>query len=228
MGDISPMRYTNISRNGKLILLFALTFAVPALVKAACSQQSESNLKLGCPDRQSSRACKSFQELIAAKDEDLVSAIPPKRAGHAYICFRQKEDVFFVLWYSDPEDTHWEKASTSFTQFGAVELQRFKHGVYEHGAESAYASGLWRKVSETTSLSPIFEGKSISEGSPKDDQGSIEIEGGTIAISHLFEDPERGLTHYKFLLQRSTGRFVETFSGAKWESTNSGRCTTVK
>jgi hypothetical protein len=45
-----------------------------------------------CPDAEAQEACKSYQELVKAKDKTL--------PDDAYICFRKKEDEFFALTFS--------------------------------------------------------------------------------------------------------------------------------
>jgi hypothetical protein len=55
-----------------------------------------------CPDPEAQKACKSYDELVKAKD----SGLP----DDGFICFRKTEDEFFTIWFSGPYfRKHWDK-----------------------------------------------------------------------------------------------------------------------
>ncbi len=58
-----------------------------------------------CPDSDAALACHSFQELIAAGD--FMGDFAQK--DHVLTCFREKEDVFFNLWFVEPDQTRWQQ-----------------------------------------------------------------------------------------------------------------------
>jgi len=176
-----------------------------------------------CPDPDAKAACHSFQELLAAKDEDLMYNLKPVM-GQVFICFRPKEDVFFLIRGSYPDDERWERKERSviFTQPGAVELLRFKNGVFDHGAESAFARGEWRSTDKGRTNATFASEDFASEGGST---GEIEIEGGTVTVSHSLEKIAGSSGHYSFKLQKSTGRFTEILTAPRTpENQVVGRC----
>jgi hypothetical protein len=52
----------------------------------------------GCVDPAATLACRSFQELLAGNDSDLMDDFATKE--HVYICFRPKEDTFLDIYFS--------------------------------------------------------------------------------------------------------------------------------
>ena len=64
--------------------------------------------------------------------------------------------------------------------------------------------------------------ESESEGGLK---GEIEIDGGTVIVSHAFKNSGGSTTQYSFKLQKSTGRFTETFTAPETPDNQVvGRC----
>jgi hypothetical protein len=183
------------------------------------SQQTKRTM-MECPDSDANVACHSFQELLVAKDADLMGTL---RCCQTFICFRPKEDVFLLLRGSEPEEGLWEKNEkfAAFTYMSAIELLRFKNGIFDHGGESAFARGQWRS-SDKTPGTASFTGESISEGNSK---GQIDVEGATVTVSHSFENRNGSNTLYSFKLQKSTGRFTETFAAPNFPDNQvAGRC----
>lgn len=186
------------------------------------AQQTGSTME--CPDPEAKIACHSFQELLVAKDADLLYNLK-STMGQRFVCFRPKEDVFFVLRGTEPDDEPWEKQqpnSVVVVQSGAVELVRFKNGVFDHGGESAFGRGEWRRA-DKTKANAVFVSQSIaSEGGAG---GEIEVDGGTVTISHPLDKTLGMGVHYSFKLQISTGRFVELFTAPNIPDKEvAGRC----
>jgi len=72
-----------------------------ALVMLAVSGFGQDSV---CPAMASRLACKSFQEMRAAKDPDIVEALARKMA---FICFSPKKDRFFTVAFDTPEWSDW-------------------------------------------------------------------------------------------------------------------------
>jgi hypothetical protein len=74
----------------------------PARAQTAAKQKSTVKSKPSeavpgvCPDSDAMLACKSFRQLLDAHDTDLLDSIKPT----SYVCFRPKEDRFFVFRYT--------------------------------------------------------------------------------------------------------------------------------
>lgn len=209
------------------ITFLAVLAAPPTPAQTGITRSNQKTEKtagtMDCPDPDARVACRSFQELLAAKDEDLMYNLKPAM-GQVFICFRPKEDVFFLLRGSDPDDERWEKKERSaiFTQSSAVELSRFKNGVFDHGGESAFARGEWSSTDKGRTNATFANEDFASEGGSK---GEIEIDGGTVTVSHSLEKMGGNGAQYSFKLQKSTGRFTETFTAPNTpEHQVVGRC----
>ena len=218
-----------ISRFLSLIACCLLFVKLPVAAQTATTQSrpaaEQAARALECPDPAAKVACHSFQELLAAKDEDLMYTLRRRLQdgnGQVFVCFRPREDVFFLLWYGEPEDQEWTKETGTFTAPGTAELLQFKNGIFEHGGESAWASGKWRSVDRKSSDAKFESEELASEGGSR---GEIDVDGGTVTVSHSLEKVAGSAAQYSFRLQKSTGRFTETFTTPNTpESQITGRC----
>ena len=84
------------------ITYFVLLGGLPAPAQTEITKSSPRTEKtagaMECPDSAAKAACHSFQELLAANDEDLMYTLNGRlkdTRGYVFICFRPREDVFF-------------------------------------------------------------------------------------------------------------------------------------
>jgi hypothetical protein len=175
---------------------------------------------MGCPDPDAAAACHSFGESLAANDVDLMDDFATK--DHVYICFRTKEDVFLTLWFSEPVQLAWQRDAqkSAFTQISGVGLALYKNGIWD--GDEVTALGRWETFDPESYAT--FYGKFESSVS----KGEVHIDHTAVTVQESYQNKADSETTHTFTLQRSTGRFTETY---QWESLGktqrkeySGRC----
>jgi hypothetical protein len=146
----------------------------------------------------------------------------------SYVCFLPtKEDIFFVVWFTGPDQWSWEEDNERphfFAQPGAGMLVQYKNGIFDENAAGPFWGwGKWVKYSKDTRAT--FEAARGDE--------IIKIDESSFQLAGSFKNQIGSKTKYSFTMQRSTGRFTETF---EWESSNgnpqsdehTGRCVVYK
>src|SRR6266849_2032708 len=102
-----------------------------------------------CPDAEAQQGCKSYQELLKAKDQSL--------PDHAYICFRKKTDEFFAVMFRIPYfKKHWDGEykemvldETPIPGFGYT--QAYVDGVLDSSRMPTFSfQGQWQPFSESS------------------------------------------------------------------------------
>lgn len=150
----------------------------------------------------SGQACRSYNEMIAAKDPDILGTI-----SHAdsYVCFRSDEDVFLIFSFGDPYNLKFKKKEQSglLQAPGWVVSKRFKTGQID---DLQIGSGAWETVDEETP--PSFN-------TPSKSDPSIYINDSQISLSHNFKNFGGGTTNYSLQIRRSTLRASESMA---WET----------
>jgi len=241
-----------------------------------------------CTDADSMAACKTFKQLVDARDKDLANSLTgdkDSRERHfAYVCLRPKEDSFKVIEFDEPlleeyrpysppdiakndgylfadqfafpsdkekpillldkARTIWFNDHDDFFvyEFGTVYVESWENGIL-----SDYVSdyGKWRR--------PLPEGHSRSDEdvtfesahkwlehfnrtnadkwSAVDDQKYPRISVGDTAIyvRYSFKNKNNDYTDYTLTIQRSTGRFTESFAAPGLDPFgDSGTCSSFK
>jgi hypothetical protein len=85
---------------------------------------------LKCADMPGATACKSFKELFAAKDEDLVESVlgfddPDfRRRNVSYVCFQPDRDSFMVISYLRPD--HFHRSALDISPLAMTEMDEPK------------------------------------------------------------------------------------------------------
>jgi hypothetical protein len=240
-----------------------------------------------CTDRDSMVACKSFKQLVEARDERIVEIIlgtPSKYYGHvAYVCLAQNSDKFTTVDFNLPNSKSY--SSYSFYQgnesvkksdeqlaflgpstpnhpvdpsvqdqwfnehmnqevykFGSVDVHEYRNGLRE---ETEWDYGKWSRPSEDSparDAEATFEGAYVwlarHTGIDKDapdigddpEHAHITIGGSTIYVHYRFQNNNGGNTDYRLIIQKSTGRFTETFTPLDREDVfeHSGTCMIFK
>jgi hypothetical protein len=138
---------------------------------SGCPKKPAEKSTFVCPDAEAQQACKSYQELLKAKDTGLPS--------DAYVCFRKKTDEFFVVHVLQPVfPKHWDEESKQMVTdesplrgFGYA--QTYKDGVLDPKTMPALAfSGQWQPES-------LFSKSSV-------------FTADTIYLTKLDKNPQRG------------------------------------
>jgi hypothetical protein len=184
-----------------------------------------------CPDADATLACRSFQELIAAGD--FMGDFAQK--DHVLTCFRKKEDVFFNLWFIEPDETRWQQENTTdrtLTQSDMAAFDYYKQGVWSFNL-SVGAYGKWKyipagPVCNATCRKEATSGHSKYDGH-NDSGDSIRIDNERAVLSESFNNKTGSRTTHEVIVQLSTGRFTERFtwpksSGVDETEESTGRC----
>lgn len=169
---------------------------------------------VNCSEAQTSKACRSFKQLLEAHDNDILDTLS---SPTSYVCFRPSEDAFLIFRVRAPYRDLWKQPDDHVgeTQPSSETLTEYRDGVlYNVVAGLGY---WWR---------------SSPDGEPEFTLQNSRIEGlmlaifpTEISIDYPFKKQNGGTTHYSLTIRRSTGRFIETFAGENTPiTTHSGTC----
>ena len=249
--------------------------SAPAPAKKAVSMPS-----IKCDDPESSKACKSFKQLMDAKDKDLTNMVlgdpgPGIDTHRSYVCFRPNVDTFFIIQADEPKKGmlyRYPLGSKFLPSFAFLDREHpvseetKKRWVDEHVDSmlytfrsvgmSIYADGIfsdfvmdygdWSCVRGIDSLTcygdtPTFEGgfawleafnarnKNSLAADDDPEHGHIEINEYVISLHYSFQNKLKSKTDYHLTIQRSTGRFHETFEVPGMDTSEaSGSCLIYK
>jgi len=125
--------------------------AAPAL-KAPAAQSP-----FVCPDAEAQQGCKSYQELLKAKDKGL--------PDHGYFCFRKKEDSFFTITFNKPYFVpHWDEEAKTMVpddkpRPGIGHAETYRDGVVDSVTMPHFNfTGKWMLLLE----SPYFTSETLN------------------------------------------------------------------
>jgi hypothetical protein len=175
---------------------------------------------VGCHDAETSVACHSFQQLNEAADPDLLDLLA--RMEHVYVCFSSREDVFFALWFPEPSEWHWGKANAddqkvfgiplgALIQFGFPGVYYYDKGV-SNTVEAISDIGVWSYLPQSTDTSPARLALVATSNDAKFVGSVFRIDGTSVALAESYKNNANHLIKHTMSLQRSTGRFVETYA----------------
>ena len=283
---------------GILALVTVFTFSLHAsaqsskaatkrIPKKTSSSRQREIPTIKCDDPDSMTACKSFRQLVEAKDKDVLEAIVGKKSFFedkhiAYVCFAPRigelqVDRFRIIYFDQPSTQHFfkhpkpsqdspyggfysmvpflnashapesiEVLTTWFEDYsdfylyspGQVDELSYQNGVLSN---LEFDSGNWSRALDSTNLSSTFEGahywladydsKNNDRFSKYDEAKSahIAVGGSMIDVFYDFENASEETTHYRLEIQRSTGRFTQSFStGGIQAPQESGTCNIFK
>ena len=238
-----------------------------------------------CTDSDSVVACKSFKQLVDARDKGLLDSLTGERGSRrrhfAYVCPRPKSDVFKVVEFDEPQAGDYRPYSPAdaasnnlssvllkteafpleegkpFTPhmdaqdkwyedhdglsmygFGSIYIESWENGIL-----SDYASdvGKWRRAlnqahtgsDEDADFESAhqwlahFNEANANQLAAADNPKYPRISVSDIAIylRYDYENKNNGDTEYTLNIQRSTGRFTESFEATGTEPfEDSGTC----
>ena len=142
-----------------------------------------------CPDPQARQACKSYEELLKAKDSGLPNV--------DYVCFHKRENTFFVVQFLKPSDA---------TERGRGFVYSYKDGVEDSSVMPSLSfSGTWK--------SGLFSADSINHSKleANDSDVGISIDESQIKAGYKYENNFEKTIQYSLTIQRSAGQFTESF-----------------
>jgi hypothetical protein len=179
------------------------------LVNISRAQTIECSSALATP------SCRSFAELLRARDKELISSIGPESTLVA--CFRKSSDVFVTVSFpTDKALVYAEEANHMRKAAALVEYDRYKDGVSED--EQVYIGNYTRY--SYPGMTPSFR----SEVDEKDKTRGASITDSEISIYYTYDNAVGGKTTYSMQIRRSTMRFVETFRSGDTQTNETGYC----
>lgn len=204
--------------------------------------RKEEARKASCPDAEATAACRSFQELLAAGD--YMGDFAQKE--HVFTCFRENEDVFINLWFTEPGESPdaWEQdpKGRRLTHFGSAAFDYYKRGMWDFNL-SIGSWGKWTYVPpepvcdakcrrEATSGNSEYEDQHNGESpsnQPNKPEGSVRIDNERAVLSESYNNKSGTRTTHEVIVQLSTGRFTERYtwpksSGIDETQESTGRC----
>jgi len=189
----------------------ALSFGqgpTPAAKKPA-PQSSATHTHFTCPDPDAGPACKSYSELLEAKDSGVLEG--------AYACFRKQADQFFVIKFNEPyvrrvpdKNSNQLVIEPRQEQYGSGYFQTYDNGIAASDLmPNLVFSGSWREYLG----SMHFASHDINlEPTPEGQLAVVVIDDTQLNIVRYKYKSATGLeTEYSLTIQRSTGRFTESY-----------------
>ncbi|MGA7792630.1 MAG: hypothetical protein WCA19_06280 [Candidatus Acidiferrales bacterium] len=188
-----------------------------------------------CPATASRSSCKSFQQMRAAKDADIVKALAEEVA---FVCFSPKKDRFFTVGFSIPSSGYWfpdgdsngkyfvedwaRGVDVSIHASGSVSMQFFEDGMSDQTLlfwNGPPNGGPWRAMhAHIASAEWVIAPSDLAFFGDCNDPGSSEVCGLTIDQAEIKMD--ESISHHSVTIRRSTKRFFETVG----DETVTGQC----
>jgi hypothetical protein len=100
-----------------------------------------------CTDPDSQLACKSFKQLLDARDKDLLSAVlgDSDMGGkhYSYVCFHPKDDAFRIVEFYEPQPSGYRPYTASDSKEGTSLVMTFRKQSAFPYSEGKSATQLW-------------------------------------------------------------------------------------
>ena len=146
-----------------------------------------------CTGERNTQSCKSFNQLVEAKDDSVLKSI----SDDSYVCFRSEADVFSI--------TSFHQATSDKFNFPVVGFHLFKQGNLDD-FKAAY--GKWRKQ---TDGSFVYEEAKAPPSKETTFKGHATITDDEITFRYSFEGLDSKTIDYGIQIRRSTLRFIERY-----------------
>jgi hypothetical protein len=279
------------------LLTFSLsaTMAIPQTKPNATSPPKKSSTvaaktipTIKCTDADSMTACKSFKQIVDARDKGLANSLTgdkDSRERHfAYVCLRPKEDNFKIVEFDEPLAPEYRpysppgeaddisvlsngQSAFSFTkdkpilqlidaqkkwfndhddffiyQFGWIYVESWENGIL-----TDYVSdyGKWRRplpqrnsrLNESATFESAHQWLAHFNKANEDklleiddkERPRIIVDDTNIYVHYSYKNKNNDYTDYTLTIQRSTGRFTESFVAPGIDPfDNSGTCMSFK
>jgi len=150
-----------------------------------------------------SAGCDSYNQMIKSNDSDVISSL--KTSTDAYVCFVEDEDEFFIVSFTEPEDSEYSSSPTTrslLQSSGAFSYSKYKDGVQN---DLGFLFGKWSKV-KGLSTSATYLAKD-SAG-----QSHAAVTENEVSYDNTFKNLNDTTTTFALQIRRSTLRFNETYT----------------
>lgn len=191
------------------VMIIAATCVGQASPKKSTKKAQPPPSSFACPDPDSEQACRSYDELLKGKDEGLLYS--------GFVCFLKKQDVFFTVGFLTPSfPKHWDKDLNmmvpNFEQRrpGWAIFKTYANGI-EDAARMPFLrfSGEWGPWED----SAFFDADKLNGKELVHDDATtgMVIDGTQLNVGIEYKSVEDKIIEYKLTIQRSTGRFSQSF-----------------
>jgi hypothetical protein len=185
-----------------------------------------------CEDKSYQKACKSYEELVQAGDDGVKPHFLAVPGSIAFVCFRQGEDVFLVIELNGP--CCWKIKDPDLVN----KIEESKNALgwaraFENGIGGSVMmpltsfKGTWTRLAKI--LPSHFQADSVNLAGASDQQ-SVWADESQFAASVRYENRFGKNIDYRLVIQRSTGRFAETYKEESAQlpfSESQGRCSRI-
>lgn len=241
-----------------------------------------------CTDPDIMAACKSFKQLVDARDKDLLGSLTgdkeSKMKHFAYVCLRPKDDAFKIVEFNEPprEDFRpylppngagslgaslfeakafpyaegkpvgkvidaqkkWYEDHDDFSvyQVGAVYVESWENGIL---TDSVSDFGKWQlplpqsqsRSNEDASFESAHRWLAVFNEANANQLGAVDdrerprilVDDTSVNVHYSYKNRNSDYTDYTLNIQRSTGRFTESFEATGTEPfEDSGTCMSFK
>jgi len=202
------------------LIAFALLISPLQTVKPYAAPRQVT--KFTCPDPESGKSCVSLQEMLNAKDKEILSWLEGT-SDYTYACFSRKEDSFFLVGFTVPtskSNWHTENGFASVTNI-------FNYNQYKDGVTSSnrFVPITWLRLENESA-----EDATASPYQPPNDttppKYQVSINNSEIEFSYSYDNVGGTTTDWDLKLRRSTLKYVVTFGVKSDHSqfTETGSC----
>ena len=207
-----------------IVRIALLIFAVAQLASG-----QDKGFMANCSGNQNIPSCKSYNQMVSSKDRDLLSIL----SGHAYVCFRQDENTFFVISFDQPSKDRFVPTSVpgKSQATGVVRYHRFKNGMSD---DFRVVAGDWEKTAAGDNQQIRFASSSGGKTPASADETTAAVSQDEIRIGYSFENKEKTKVDYVLRVQRPTLGFIEDYewlhpaTNKRNHSTYTGHCSEFK
>ncbi len=202
----------------------ALLFGCVAIAICAVVANGQAKKTSPLPD-DTSGARRSFNELLSAKDQDVLASI---REPHTYVCYRRNKDEFLLVSFG-PEDREWTWSPSADNPETQEALEPVFVSDYRHGATDSHGVGLmvvgkWTRRKDSPALPSFYAADRPVDPNDTSRSSNVNIDNDEFRLEEEFQNIAGGVTDYTLTIRRSTGRFTESYD-VKARASESGTLT---
>lgn len=179
-----------------VFILLSVSVVSSAQSGVAKEDLSPSKFTIDCASFASSPGCKSYDEMLEGKDQDVLAVL---QGGNTLVCFNETADKFVLIYFAKPPETEYVKTANNMfpSTSGFVSYASFSQGLRD---TSHISFGKWRRIL----LETDFE-------SDPNSNVRASVDDAEIAFSYSFTNLSETKTNYSIQIRRSTLRFTENY-----------------
>lgn len=191
------------------ILIIVLMAAASAIAQDVPPQlPAQKSFKTDCSKVAMATSCKSYNEMVDAKDKDLMGYLSTE---NAFVCFRETEDVFSLISFVEPAQSFYKKDKKYpflLTASGLLFYSRYAKGQND---DFRMFPGTWSGMARTETSMELADRPTFSTNDAvKPNQASVDQ--SEVGIIYTYQNLSRTTTTYSIQIRRSTLRFNETWT----------------